>query len=1010
MKIYNAQSRLLLDVEVDDNSYRHRVIMGDHNLTLYYSLAEHVELPVGAWCEYQGETYTLERPEALKMKHTRYFEYTITMEAAQSKAGRWKFRNPVDGRLKFPLTAKPHEHLQMFVDNMNMRDTGWSVGECIDGAEHLISYSHNYCLEALAMIASEFDTEFEIVGKRVSLHRVEYNKSNPLPLSYGRGNGFKPDIGRSNSSETPPVEILYTQGGEDNIDASKYGSSELHLPKGGTIGYDGEKFEDEEGYNEGAARHYVVDSDGYSIRRSDKGLSSYAEDSLDCSDIYPKRVGTVSGVVAVDAGKNFYDFTDDSIPSVLDYNKYLIEGETMTVIFQSGMLAGREFEVNYIHEPKSGKQARRFEIVPQEIDGQTMPNATFKPAVNDAYAVFHCTLPDSYISDDAHKSGAEWEMFRTAVKYMFDNEEQKFTFSGSLDGIWSKKDWINIGGKIRLGGYIKFSDERFQKDGVLVRITGIKDYINKPHSPELELSNETVSAGFSSEFKKVQNEDVVVEDNARKAELFTKRRFRDAKETMAMLEASLLDNFTNSVSPIAVQTMQALIGDESLQFRFVDSKTAPNPDADFAIAYNNEAHTLSVTATILQHLTLGITDISSAHATNEYKFWDMAQYESAVMDDPDARYYLYAVCSKTDGTGVFKLSETAVKMEAVEGFYHFLVGILNSEYDGARSFAPLYGFTEILPGRLTTDKIVSSDGKSYLDLISGNMELGEKLKYLNGVLTLDFLFSEGANIGGFIFRNQRLESQDGGLYLDGINGTARLKGTLQHSTATQGVFSDVDLFSLPAQTSLYPKAIDMGNDEEDIGKRCLLTNTSEIGSEGYYKVLTSKFGWKGNVKYIGDRSSYLIAPNETIEMTCFELPAGAKVIGSEVDKGGWWKITKRFYEDIPPVVAMGIVTSYSGGANIEGKSIAGTDFSVTRNGTGDTDGTYTVSLPAIFEKAKYMLISLTGIGVAQNGRAPIKATLISQSGRTFVVRTSDDASDNAGSFSFVVYSFNGWSI
>lgn len=1010
MKIFNAQSRLLLDVEVDDNSYRHRVIMGDHNLTLYYSLAEHVELPVGSWCEYQGETYTLERPEALKMKHTRYFEYTVTMEAAQSKAGRWKFRNPVDGRLKFPLTAKPHEHLQMFVDNMNMRDTGWSVGECIDGVEHLISYNHNYCLEALAMIASEFDTEFEIADKRVSLHRVEYNKNNPLPLSYGRGKGFKPDIGRSNSSETPPVEILYAQGGEDNIDASRYGSSELHLPKEGTIGYDGEKFEDEEGYNEESARHYVVDADGYSIRRSDKGLSSYAEDSLDCSDIYPKRVGSVSGVVIVDADKNFYDFTDDSIPSVLDYNKYLIEGETMTVIFQSGMLAGREFEVNYIHESKSGKLARRFEIVPQEIDGQTMPNETFKPAENDTYAVFHCTLPDSYISDMAHKSGAEWEMFRTAVKYMFDNEEQKFTFSALLDGIWSKKDWINIGGKIRLGGYVKFSDERFQKDSVLVRITGIKDYINKPHSPELELSNETISAGFSSEFKKVQNEEVVVEDNARKAELFTKRRFRDAKETMAMLEASLLDNFANSVSPIAVQTMQALIGDESLQFRFVDSRTAPNPDADFAITYNNEAHTLSITATILQHLTLGITDISSAHSANEYRFWDMAQYESAVIDEPDSRYYLYAVCSKTDGTGVFKLSATAVKMEAVEGYYHFLVGILNSEYDGVRSFAPLYGFTEILPGRLTTDKIVSSDGKSYLDLISGNMELGEKLKYLNGVLTLNFLFSEGANIGGFIFRNQRLESQDGGLYLDGVKGVARLKGTLQHSTATQGVFSDVDLFSLPALTAIYPKAIGMGDDEEDIGKRCLLTNTSEIGSEGYYKILTSKFGWKGNVKYIGDNSSLLIAPNETVEMTCFELPAGAKVIGSEVDKGGWWKITKRFSEDIPPVVAMGIVTSYSGGANIDGKSIAGTDFSVTRNGTGNTDGTYTVSLPAIFAKAKELLITLTGIGVAQNGSAPIKATLISQNGRTFVVRTSDDASDNAGSFSFVVYSYNGWSI
>ena len=38
------------------------------------------------------------------------------------------------------------------------------------------------------------------------------------------------------------------------------------------------------------------------------------------------------------------------------------------------------------------------------------------------------------------------DMFRAAVKYLFDNEELKFTFTGELDGIWSKKDWVNIGG------------------------------------------------------------------------------------------------------------------------------------------------------------------------------------------------------------------------------------------------------------------------------------------------------------------------------------------------------------------------------------------------------------------------------------------------------------------------------------------------------------------------------------------------------------------------------------
>ena len=123
MIIYNNKNIKVLDVTVDDNSYRYRVIKGDHNLTLHYSLAEHVEIPVGSYCIYQGERYTLERPEAFKMKHSRNFEYTVTLESNQAKAKIWKFRNPVDGRLKFSLTAKPIDHLQMFVDKMNRRDT-----------------------------------------------------------------------------------------------------------------------------------------------------------------------------------------------------------------------------------------------------------------------------------------------------------------------------------------------------------------------------------------------------------------------------------------------------------------------------------------------------------------------------------------------------------------------------------------------------------------------------------------------------------------------------------------------------------------------------------------------------------------------------------------------------------------------------------------------------------------------------------------------------------------------
>ena len=750
MIIYNNVGNKVLEIEVDDNSYRNRAVMGDHSLTLYYSLPEHVEIPVGSYCEFQGETFTLKRPENFKMKHKRLFEYTVLFDPPEANAKVWKFRNPVDGRLKFSLTAKPHEHLQMFVDNMNRRDKGWTVGECIDGVETLIAYDHDFCIDALTRMASTFKTEYEFTGKRVSLRKIEYNKSNPLPLSYGCGNGLKPGVGRSNTGDNPPTEILFVQGGTDNIDPSKYGSSELLLPKNQTLAYDGEHFEDEDGFIAKNARRYVVDEAGLSIRRDDKQLSSLAEDSLDCSEIYPKRVGTVNTVVVVDEKNNFYDIVDTSIPSSLNYEECLIEGETMTVVFQTGMLAGREFEVKYYHNAVKGKAARRFEIVPADIDGQTMPNTTFAPKSGDKYAVFKCMLPTAYICDNATKTGASWDMFRAAVKHLFDNEDLKFTFTGELDGIWSKKDWVNIGGRIKLGGYIRFSDDQFQKDGVLVRITGIKDYINKPHSPVIELSNTTVSGSVSSTLNDLKSEEVIVDDLHRDAIQFTKRRFRDAKETISMLEEALLDNFTNSINPIAVQTMSMLVGDESLQFRFVNSKTSPVP-VTHRIVYDNETKQLTAEAGIIQHMTLGINTVSASHKVSEYKFWDMTAYTSAVLDDGKKKYYLYAKVSKTAQTGVFILSENAIKLEGVSGFYHLLVGVLNSEYNEERSFVTLYGFTEILPGRITTDKIVSTDGNTYFDLLKGI--ISGQIKFKSGSSGL-YELDEWEAVNGLITQAQ----------------------------------------------------------------------------------------------------------------------------------------------------------------------------------------------------------------------------------------------------------------
>ena len=734
-----------LDLQVTDNSFRHRAIMGEDSLTLYFSLPQYVDIPVGAYVMFQGDRYELMSPQNFKKNNTRDLEYTLVLDGPAASLSKYKMRDTtsqtddkVTGRLKFSFTGKPEEHLAIVVKNLNDREGGWSVGSVIDAPEKVIAYSQNTLSEALNMIAKEFETEWDIRNKVINLRKVEYNKENPLPLSYGKGNGFKSGVSRTSENERA-MEVLFVQGGEKNIDPAKYGAKELLLPKSQEIEYEGVV--------------YVTDAEGYSVTRkttapagSTENALPKQEGSLDLSNIYPSRVGHVSEVVPVDPKKNFYDIADSSIPESLNYTDYIIPGETMTLIFQTGMLAGKEFEVNYKHAE------RRFEIVPQIFDGVTMPGGVFIPKgpsekegyPGDEYAVFNISLPDAYICDNATKTGASWEMLREAVKHLHENEAPHYSFTGELDPIWIKEHWTEVGGKITLGGYIAFSDPQFapaqqeggkEKPGILIRITGIKDYVNNPYSPVIELSNVVSGGGVSSELNKIDSNEQLAEEQYKDSVRFTKRRISDVKETISMLEDAML-GFSASVTPITVQTMHLLLGHESLQYRFVSNTTTPEVVVH-DIHFDAATKRLVSDAGIIQHMTLNINTISPAHQAKGYKFWNIANATNTpVLDIPQQAYYVYLKVEKNGENGVFLPSPNAIGMEDDPAYYHLLAGILNSEAeDGTRAFMPMYGFTEISPGRITVSKIESTNGKTYFDLDKG--EIAGKIVFSSDSQTED---------------------------------------------------------------------------------------------------------------------------------------------------------------------------------------------------------------------------------------------------------------------------------
>lgn len=743
-----------LVLAVDDSSYRRREIMGEDELVLNFSLAVYEEIPAGSTVTFEGDTYTLFQSCRVDKRGSRNFEYQATFNADYAYLRKYMFYNWVDKRLSFDLTARPWEHIQMIVDNLNDRlqggDMPWRLGEgCIESAEKLISYSCNNCMEALQAVADTFETEWEVKGRTIFLRKVEYNADSPLELSYGRGKGLRAGIQRTAYNDETPAARVYIQGGERNIFLSEYGSRELKFPKSSGIGYDGEKYEDEDGYDNAKAVRYVTDDLGQSVAREGGPVNGGDDVALDLTHIYPSHTCEVESVeylyksetyCSIDelvaaypelADENAEGWDNVQVDVIVKEDAYLpdysaselqVPGETRQVVFQSGNLASREFDINdYKHEE------RRFKLVSEWVDGFRMPaGPVYHPSAGNAFIVVGVSLPAEYVSE------AEDKALREAVKYLYEHETQKVTINAEIDPIQAARMWDSWSPKIILGGFVRLTDDDLLAEVSDIRIKSVKQYVNTPTKPVVELSNSTASVSFGTTIRELENQEIHTDELHKDSIQFTKRRWRDAKEAIALIEKAIGEGFEQSVKPATVQTMMMLVGDERLQFAFVE-EVGSDVRANRNDYFDSETKTFKFDSGVLKHYTLGINEIRSTLDQN-YRYWTLPELESAVLDDPAAEYYVYAFVDKEGETGEFRLEPEPVdlelKGEGDDGKYHLLMGLLLSERDGARDYLPLYGITQVQPGQITTDVIRSADGECYFDLARN--EIGGVIKFKAG--------------------------------------------------------------------------------------------------------------------------------------------------------------------------------------------------------------------------------------------------------------------------------------
>lgn len=451
LKIYNRKGVLKLTASPSDNATRQKRLMGDHVMSLSFTAFECVPLEVFDYADFDGVRFWVMEQYAPKQTSTVEWEYDCNLYGIESLSKQALVLKTVDGENSpiFSLTAPAREHMALIVSNINrqMGTTDWKVGEVVATENLTLDYEGTYCDEALSMLAEAAKTEYWADGMTLNLCRCEYGDEVPL----GYGNGLE-TLERQMADNVKFFTRLFPIGSTRNIDPEEYGFSRLQLP---------------------GRRAYVEQNTHLGI------VEHYEQEAF--SAIYPRRVGTLSGVRSEqkkgEDGKPFTIYYVKDASLTFDPNSYEIGGLVKQMTFQSGELSGRDFEVNF------DSKRKEFEIITQwpYDDDTQLPGGVLVPKAGDEYILWNIRMPKEYYA------AAEQEFAGAVDDYLREHDQDRYVYKGRTDyvEVAQRRLTLEVGQRVRLE-----SDEYFPGTGYRTsRITSISQNLQRPSEMDIEVSD-----------------------------------------------------------------------------------------------------------------------------------------------------------------------------------------------------------------------------------------------------------------------------------------------------------------------------------------------------------------------------------------------------------------------------------------------------------------------------------------------------------------------------------------
>lgn len=224
---------IVLVVKPTNTSSQTKKIMGDNIVSLTFELNHIVKLKINDTAEIFGETYRINKDPQITKKDLYRYEYSLNMEALQYDLSHAQYmnydRNNVLQEGDFSLTGSATDFITLMLKNINRISSGWTMGAVASTVDYkTLTFSKEDCLTVLGRLAKEFDTEFSVDEKKISLSKLSIQTN--YKFRYGRGRGLY-TITRSQPDDQTVITRLYAFGAEKNL-PDGYPSSRLRLPGG----------------------------------------------------------------------------------------------------------------------------------------------------------------------------------------------------------------------------------------------------------------------------------------------------------------------------------------------------------------------------------------------------------------------------------------------------------------------------------------------------------------------------------------------------------------------------------------------------------------------------------------------------------------------------------------------------------------------------------------------------------------------------------------------------------